>query len=190
MLLCEPEVRRAVAIPLVGIRAALPTPEHPAPASGGNGGHERPQVPEGPAGTAAGRQERAEPTARPGVIRVLLVDDHTAIRQAFAVALNLEAGIAVVGEAGGGPAALEQIRTLRPDVVLMDINLPGMSGIEATRLLHAEFPQIAVIGLSMYESEEFGAAMRQAGARAYVSKSASYDTLLAAIRATRESDPA
>jgi DNA-binding NarL/FixJ family response regulator len=121
---------------------------------------------------------------------VLLVDDHAAVRQAFAVALDQEAGLDVVGEAGSGPAALEQVRRLRPDVVLMDINLPGMSGIEATKLLRAEFPQIEVIGLSMYESEEFGAAMRNAGARAYVSKSASYDTLLAAIRTIREADPA
>ena len=129
------------------------------------------------------------PPDRPSTIRVLLVDDHTAVRQAFAFALKSEAGIEVIGEAGSGLAALEEIRRLHPNLVLMDINLPGMNGIEATRQIRAEFPQIEVIGLSMYESEEQGAAMRRAGARAYVSKSASYETLLAAIRASRESEP-
>jgi CheY-like chemotaxis protein len=206
MLLLELDVRPAEASLLEGIVAArgrepgvvgwgdptatLPPPEHPAPAPGGNGDHERSRSPEPQPRAAEDSQERADASTRPGPIRVLLVDDHAAVRQAFAVALDQEPGVDVVGEAGSGPAALEQVRRLRPDVVLMDINLPGMSGIEATRLLRAEFPQIEVIGLSMYESEELGAAMRKAGARAYVSKSASYDTLLAAIRATRESDPA
>lgn len=206
MLLCELDVRPDEASLLEGIvagrgrepgvvgradpTATLPPLESPASPSAGNGDRERPRSPEPQAGAAAERQERADPSTRPGPIRVLLVDDHAAVRQAFAVALDQEAGLDVVGEAGSGPAALEQVRRLRPDVVLMDINLPGMSGIEATKLLRAEFPQIEVIGLSMYESEELGAAMRNAGARAYVSKSASYDTLLAAIRTIREADPA
>ena len=206
MLLCEPDVRCEVTSLLEEIVAArgrelgvvgrddptatLPTPEHPAPAPAGNGGHDHPRAPESQAGVAASRQVRADTGTRPGPIRVLLVDDHVAVRQAFAVALSGEAGLEVVGEAGSGPAALEQVRRLRPDVVLMDINLPGMSGIEATRLLRAEFPQTEVIGLSMYESEELGQAMRNAGARAYVSKSAAYDTLLTAIRASRDSDSA
>jgi CheY-like chemotaxis protein len=165
-----------------------PTPEVPAHAAAGDGGIARPRSPEPKEGAAADRQERAVPASRPTTIRVLLVDDHVAVRQAFAFALSGEVDLEVVGEAGSGPAALEQVRRLRPDIVLMDINLPGMSGIEATRLLRAEFPQIEVVGLSMYESEELGAAMRNAGARAYVSKSASYVTLLAAIRASRESN--
>ncbi len=205
MILCEPDVCRDAASlvdeiapaqhrePGMSVRgdptATLPTSENPAPPPIGNGGGEPPSTPESPDGVAADCQEHSKTSRRSGPIRVLLVDDHAAVRQAFAVALNGEADLEVVGEAGSGPAALEQVRQLRPDLVLMDVNLPGMNGIEATRLLRAEFPQIEVVGLSMYESEELGVAMRRAGARAYVSKSASYATLLAAIRATRESDP-
>jgi CheY-like chemotaxis protein len=206
MLLCEPDVRCDITSLLGGIAAApsrepgafaggdpddsRPTPESPAHAAAGDRGGECPRSSEPQVGAAADRLEQAGLASRLATIRVLLVDDHVAVRQAFAFALSGEAGLEVVGEAGSGPAALEQVRRLQPDIVLMDINLPGMSGIEATRLLRAEFPQIEVVGLSMYESEELGQAMRNAGARAYVSKSASYDTLLAAIRAIRESDPA
>ena len=168
--------------------ATLPTPEDAAPVPPADGGDGHPDAPTPPEKAAADRQEQEAASARPATIRVLLVDDHTAVRQAFAFALKSEVGIEVIGQAGSGPAALEEIRRLRPDLVLMDINLPGMSGIEVTRQIRTEFPQIEVIGLSMYESEEQGAAMRRAGARAYVSKSASYDTLLAAIRAIRPPD--
>jgi CheY-like chemotaxis protein len=168
--------------------ATLPSSGPPAPAPIGEGESERTEVPSNRDGVVGDRQERADPSTRRDTIRVLLVDDHVAVRQAFAVALNGETDLEVVGDAGGGLAALEQTRRLRPDVILMDVNLPGMSGIEATRRLRAEFPQIEVIGLSMYESEELEAAMRTAGARAYVSKSASLATLLAALRAFR--DPA
>jgi CheY-like chemotaxis protein len=206
LLLCEPEVHRDVPSLLDtivatapfsrnasgwgGPTATLPTPEDPSPAPAGMGGDAQPQVPAAHDGVAGECQDQADLVTRLATLRLLLVDDHAAVRQAFAVALSGEAGLEVVGEAGNGPAALEHGRRLRPDVVLMGINLPGMSGIEATRLLRAEFPQTEVIGLSMYESEELGQAMRNAGARAYVSKSASYDTLLAAIRASRQPDPA
>jgi len=171
------------------LTATLPTPggSAPLPPTRSGDGHDR--ASEFPEQAAVDRQERGAAAAHPGTIRVLLVDDHTAVRQAFGFALRSEVGIEVVGEAGDGPGALEEIRRLQPDLVLMDINLPGMNGIEATRQIRAEFPRIEVIGLSMYESEEQGAAMRRAGARAYVSKSASYETLLAAIRASRESEP-
>jgi CheY-like chemotaxis protein len=173
----------------------VPTPTPPAPTPSrreptGTRKGEPHSPPDSQEPGVADRRDPSEPPARPDTIRILLVDDHVAVREAFAFALGGEAGIEVVGGAGGGLAALDQVRQLRPDVVLMDVNLPGMSGIEATRLLCAEFPRIVVIGLSMYESEELEAAMRSAGARGYVSKSASYTTLLTAIRACRESDPA
>ena len=148
-------------------RATLPSPEGPGlrPTDGGNG-HPRPGDQAHPA--AADQHPTTEPVAAPRTIRVLLVDDHAAVRQAFVFALNAEVGIEVVAEAASGPAALEQVARLRPDLVLMDINLPGMNGVEATRRIRAEFPEVQVIALSMYESEEQGAAMCEAGARAYV----------------------
>jgi DNA-binding NarL/FixJ family response regulator len=121
-------------------------------------------------------------------IRIVLAAAFTLIRQATALVLRSEAAIQVVGEAGSGPKALDLVRRLRPDVILMEIDLPGINGIEVARQLRAAFPEVAVIGFSMYEGGED--AMRQAGARAFVSKSASVETLLAAIRATRAQDRA
>jgi DNA-binding NarL/FixJ family response regulator len=88
----------------------------------------------------------------------------------------------VVGEAGTGAAAVTLAHQLAPEVVLMDINLPEMNGIEATRAIHAAFPAIRVIGLSMDGREDQQAAMREAGAVAYVSKAAPAEELLATIR--------
>jgi CheY-like chemotaxis protein len=161
-----------------------PPPLHPVWSVGRTG----PSTPGPQGGSSPEREENGAPSKKQRQIRVLLVDDHRAVRQAFAFALRNELDIEVAGEAGSGLAALDQVRKLLPDVVLMDINMPGMNGIEATRRIRAEFPHIQVIGLSMYESQEQGAAMRDAGARAYVSKSDSYDALLAAIRACRESE--
>jgi CheY-like chemotaxis protein len=167
----------------------LPSPGNPAPLRPVWGWAETGSSAPGPqGGSYPEREENRAPSKKGGKIRLLLVDDHKAVRKAFAFSLKNELDIEVIGEAGGGLAALEQIRQLLPDVVLMDINMPGMNGIEATRRIREEFPHIQVIGLSMYESREQGAAMQNAGARAYVSKSDSYDSLLAAIRACRESE--
>ena len=116
-------------------------------------------------------------------MRVLVVDDHTVVRQALALMLSQESDIEVVGEASNGKTALELARSLKPDVVLMDVNMPVMNGIEATRAIHGEIPGISVIGLSMYEKNEQAIPMLDAGAVGYVSKSDAPDILLAAIRA-------
>jgi len=116
-------------------------------------------------------------------MRVLVVDDHTVVRQALALMLSQESDIEVVGEASNGKTALELARSLKPDVVLMDVNMPVMNGIEATRAIHGEIPGISVIGLSMYEKNEQATPMFDAGAVGYVSKSDAPDILLAAIRA-------
>ncbi len=123
-------------------------------------------------------------------MRVLVVDDHTVVRQALALMLSQEADIEVVGEASNGKAAVDMARALNPDIVLMDVNMPIMNGIEATRAIHGELPRICIIGLSMYERNEQAAPMLDAGAVGYVSKSDAPDILLAAIRACSRHPPA
>jgi DNA-binding NarL/FixJ family response regulator len=113
---------------------------------------------------------------------VLLVDDHAVVRDGIALQLQQQPDIEIVGEAADGEEALNLVRTLRPDVVTMDVNMPGMNGIDAARAIHSEHPRTRIIGLSMSEDSEQGAAMRSAGAVHYLSKSASLDKLLAAIR--------
>ena len=90
-------------------------------------------------------------------------------------------GIQLAGEAENGLQALELTRQLQPDVVVMDINMPEMDGIEATRRIKTEMPDVRVIGLSMYEDEAIAFAIKQSGAEAFVNKTASTDELLTAI---------
>jgi PAS domain S-box-containing protein len=120
------------------------------------------------------------PARRP--TRVLIVDDHALVRRGFATLLAGEPDLVVVGEAADGQMAIELTRQLAPDVILMDISMPVLDGIEATRAIHAEFPEVRVIGLSMFEVADQPEAMRQAGAVGYLSKSDSAEVLLAAIR--------
>ena len=135
----------------------------------------------GPSPAKAPHRIRAS-RAPAGKIRVLLVDDHAVVRDGIALQLLQQPDIEIVGEAADGETAVELVRTLRPDVVTMDVNMPGMNGIDAARAIHAEHPRTRIIGLSMSEESEQGAAMRDAGAVAYLAKSTSLDKLLAAIR--------
>jgi PAS domain S-box-containing protein len=118
-------------------------------------------------------------------IRLMLVDDHMVMRQGLSVMLNRQPDIEIVGEATDGETAVELARRLNPDVILMDISMPRMNGIEATRIIHAELPGIRIIGLSMYHDADIAAAILEAGAAAYLSKTGSTDVLLAAIRGKR-----
>ncbi|HUG30315.1 MAG TPA: response regulator transcription factor [Candidatus Limnocylindria bacterium] len=124
---------------------------------------------------------RAEPPADD--IRVLLADDHEAFRTGLTSLLGTVADVDVVGEAPTGEEAVRQAASLQPDVVLMDLNMPGIDGIEATRRIVATSPHIAVLVLSMYEDDDqvFGAL--KAGARGYVLKGADRAELIRAIRA-------
>ena len=115
-------------------------------------------------------------------IRVMLVHDHFAIRVGLARSLDSEADIAVVAECATGEQALELFRERCPDVVIMDYRLPGKSGVETTRILREEFPQARVAVLSVYEGEEDIYRAIQAGAAAYLPKSAELVELLLAIR--------
>ena len=90
--------------------------------------------------------------------------------------------IEVIGEAGNAADGIDSVRRLQPDVVVMDVNMPDMNGIEATRILIHEIPTLKVIGLSMYCEEDIALAMREAGASAYFTKDGPVDELIAAIR--------
>jgi PAS domain S-box-containing protein len=115
-------------------------------------------------------------------IRIVLVDDHSIMRQGLAGLLQHEPDMQIVGEASDGEAAVALVRDIQPDIVLMDISMPRMNGIEATRLIHAELPDVQVIGLSMYEETELARTMLQAGAVNYLTKTGLSTALLTAIR--------
>jgi PAS domain S-box-containing protein len=120
-----------------------------------------------------------------GVTRVLLADDHPIVRRGLAELLQQQPEIEVVGEACDGEEAFVLALRFRPDVVLMDANMPKLDGMEATRRIKAQMPEIRVIGLSMYEEGEIPSAMRSAGVETYISKSAPAEALLAAVLAPR-----
>jgi DNA-binding NarL/FixJ family response regulator len=124
------------------------------------------------------------PGKRERKIRVLLVDDHRIVRQELAYTLGRLSWLEVVGEASNGQMAVEMARQLHPDVVVMDINLPVLSGIEATRQIAAELPEVRTIGISIFPEPEWAAAMLQAGAIACFNKAASCNDLIATICAT------
>jgi PAS domain S-box-containing protein len=117
----------------------------------------------------------------PSNIRVLFADDHKVMRQGLVRLISAKPNIEVVGEAANGLDACELTAQLKPDVVVMDVSMPEMDGIEATRRIKAHQPQVRVIGLSMYEDEHISRKMRAAGAEAFVSKAASSAELLKAI---------
>jgi len=124
----------------------------------------------------------ARQAAKAAGIRILLVDDHTIMRRGLATLLRQESDMQVVGEAADGSEAVRLARQLRPDVILMDFSLPGMNGAEATQIICEELPTVRVIGLSMFDEQDRAAAMFEAGASAYASKSESPTILLTAIR--------
>lgn len=114
--------------------------------------------------------------------RVMLVDDHTILRQALRHVLELETDIAVVSEAANAAEALRLSQQFSPDVVVMDIGMPGMDGIETTRCLLANNPRIRVLALSTFLDRRIIQRMLEAGASGYVVKSAGRDDLLRGIR--------
>ena len=116
------------------------------------------------------------------MIRLLVVDDQPAVRRGLRVRFHLEPDMQVVGEASTGREALTLAQTLAPDVVLMDIEMPGMDGIEATAALRTIVPQSAVVILSIHSERQTRIRAQAAGAVAFVEKRGTTDTLLAAIR--------
>jgi two-component system, NarL family, nitrate/nitrite response regulator NarL len=114
-------------------------------------------------------------------IRVLLADDHPVVRRGLQFCLSKENRLKVVGEATSGEEAIEQALKLQPDVVLMDISMPGMSGLDATMRLRQEAPDIKVLVLSVHNNRDYIFRIIQAGAHGYISKEASTDELIQAI---------
>jgi len=116
-------------------------------------------------------------------IRILLADDHAVVRQGFKMILDAEADMEIVGEAGNGRQAVDLAEQLRPDVVVMDVAMPELNGIEATRRLASSVPHARVIALSMHKDSVYVREILRAGARGYLLKDSGAADLVAAIRA-------
>jgi len=116
-------------------------------------------------------------------IKVLVADDHTILRQGIKALLDNQAGIEVIGEAKDGREALTLIERLLPDVILMDIGMPGLNGLEATRRIKKKFPEIKVLVLTMYTNEEYVFQILHAGANGYLVKETAFQDLISAIKA-------
>jgi DNA-binding NarL/FixJ family response regulator len=116
------------------------------------------------------------------MIKVLLVDDQTLIRQGIKMLLGTEADIQVIGEAANGREALAQIEALKPDVILMDVRMPELDGVSATRAVMARWPEKGVIILTTFEDEEYIFEGLKAGARGYLLKDISSEEMAEAVR--------
>lgn len=121
-------------------------------------------------------------------IRVLLVDDHAILRAGLRALLETYSDTEVVGEAGDGQEAIRRVQKLRPDVVLMDVGMPGMNGLVATRYIMEEYPDTKVLILTQYDNKEYVLPLLQAGAAGYVLKQAADTDLIKAIRAVYRGD--
>jgi DNA-binding NarL/FixJ family response regulator len=118
----------------------------------------------------------------PDPCRILIVEDHTLLRTGLVALLNQDPELAVVGEADNGRDAVRAVGTLRPDLVLMDLSMPGINGIEAITEIKRRYPETLVIALTVHKAEEYIRAALHAGANGYVLKDATHDELRAAIR--------
>jgi DNA-binding NarL/FixJ family response regulator len=116
------------------------------------------------------------------MIRLLLVDDQAIVRQGLRMRLLMEPDIVVIGEASSGEQAIELVYALSPDIVLMDVEMPGMDGITATASLHANTSHGAVVMMSIHNDANTRARAQAAGAAAFVEKSGTLDVLLTTIR--------
>ena len=115
-------------------------------------------------------------------LRVFLADDHAVVREGLKALINAEPGITIVGEASDGLTACERVPTLKPDVVVMDVSMPGLSGSQATERLRRECPEVKVIALTVHEDKGYIRQLLAAGAVGYVSTRTAREELILAIR--------
>ena len=115
-------------------------------------------------------------------IRILLVDDHKIMRDGLRSLIDKQSEMAVVGEAENGRTALQLTRKLKPDVIVMDINMPDLNGIDATRQILAELPGVKIVAFSMHSDRQFVAEMLKAGVSGYLQKDSAFEELGRAIR--------
>lgn len=120
------------------------------------------------------------------VIRVLVADDHETVRHGLKLLIDAQPGMQVVGEAGTGRAAVDEARRLQPTVVVLDISMPELNGLDAAREITDAAPGLAIVTLSRYNDEAYVEALLSAGARAYVLKQSASAELIAAIRAVAD----
>ena len=121
-------------------------------------------------------------------IRVLIVDDHAILREGIRALLGLFGEVEVIGEAGDGREAIEKVRELNPDVVLMDVAMPGVDGLMATRQISKDFPRSKVLVLSQHDNKEYVLPILKAGAAGYVLKKAVGSELLNAIKTVQRGE--
>jgi DNA-binding NarL/FixJ family response regulator len=121
-------------------------------------------------------------------IKILIVDDHTVLRDGIRALLSLHDDIEIVGEAAEGKEAIEKVRELNPDVVIMDIAMPGMDGLEATRRIRKKNSAVKVLVLSQYDNREYILSCIKAGTSGYIPKRALGSELVTAIRAVNRGD--
>jgi DNA-binding NarL/FixJ family response regulator len=123
-----------------------------------------------------------------GPVRVVIVDDHPVVVDGLRASLESSPGFQVLGEAGSGEEALRRVDELHPDVVLMDLEMPGMGGLEAIRRLTRRHPEVAVLVLTMFDQDELVLSALRAGARGYILKGAPRDDVVRSITAVARGD--
>ena len=121
-------------------------------------------------------------------MKVLITDDHTIVREGLKAILGVQPDIEIVGEATNGEESIKKAKELQPDIILMDITMPGMNGLEATRQIRKQTPEMKILVLTMHEEDDYFYRILEAGASGYFIKGGSFNELLSALRAVWHGD--